>query len=82
VRGSRRHLPEAGELHDIYLLSVVTAALIRGALLHALRLAAAHLTVKPSRGVYWSKFLMYHVQQHCGVSDVILVMCEKPNIRV
>lgn len=50
MRGSRRHLPEAGELRDIYLLSVVTAALIRGALLHALRPATTHLTVKPSRG--------------------------------
>jgi hypothetical protein len=50
VRGSRRHLPETGELRDIYLLSVVTAALIRGALLHALRPAAAHLTVKPESG--------------------------------
>ena len=53
--GSRRHLPEAGELRDIYLLSVVTAALIRGALLHALRPAAAHLTVKPSRGGFFGQ---------------------------
>jgi hypothetical protein len=82
VRGPKRHLPEAGELRDIYLLSVVTAALIRGALLHALRPAAAHLTVKPSRGGLLVKVSLYHVQQHCSVSDVILVMCEKPNMRV
>ena len=43
--------------------------------------ASRSTPVKLSRGGLLIKVSVYHVQQHCGVSDVILVMCEKRNIR-
>ncbi|KAI0251841.1 hypothetical protein BJV78DRAFT_1207136 [Lactifluus subvellereus] len=61
-------------LHIYLFLSIVTAALIR-------RFAASfvqqqHTSLSSRVGVVnWSKFL-YHVQQYCDVSVVVLVMCE------